>query len=159
MNIPWSYSKVLVGRLVILSLLVLINTLTPLNPLQTGQTSQLKLLIMRLWVYNMTVQMDKSLLETLQVKLGLTPGMGEQLDSTVMVDPTHAGVGFGINTGVPGVLVNYGQRSFVYDLPSGYKPLQTNNLNEPTVKKGNENFGILTYSASGSLILPNYYRW
>ena len=61
---------------------------------------------------------------------------------------TNVGVGFGINTGVPGVLVNYGQRPFVYDLSSGYKPLQTNNLNEPTVKKGNENFGILTYSAS-----------
>ena len=49
--------------------------------------------------------------------------------------------------------VNFGQRPFQYTQPSGYKSLQTNNLPEPTIKKGNQHFGILTYSAPGS---PSY---
>ena len=51
---------------------------------------------------------------------------------------------------------NFGQRPYVH-APSGVTPqangIQTNNLAEPTIKKGNKHFGILTYSAPAS---PSY---
>jgi hypothetical protein len=49
--------------------------------------------------------------------------------------------------------VNFGQMPFIYTQPSGFKAWQTNNFPEPTIKKGNKHFGILTYSAPGS---PSY---
>ena len=50
--------------------------------------------------------------------------------------------------------VNYGQRDFIYTPPTGAKRLQTNNLPEPTIKKGNQHFGVLTYAAPGSPSFP-----
>ena len=49
--------------------------------------------------------------------------------------------------------VNFGQRPFQYTQPSGYKALESNNYPEPTIKKGNQHFGVLTYAAPGS---PSY---
>ena len=47
---------------------------------------------------------------------------------------------------------NFGQHAFQHE-PTGYKHINTDNLPEPTIKKGNKHFGILTYSAPGS---PSY---
>ena len=49
--------------------------------------------------------------------------------------------------------LNAGQQAFIQTVPTGFKELQTNNLTEPTIKKGNKHFGVLTYSAPGS---PSY---
>jgi hypothetical protein len=58
------------------------------------------------------------------------------------------------NNGSAEVSVNFGQMDFSYTVPTGAKKLQTNNLPEPTIKKGNKHFGILTYQAPGSPSFP-----
>ena len=46
--------------------------------------------------------------------------------------------------------VNFGNRPFVYSIPTGFKALQTNNLDQPTIKNGKEYFGVLTYQGNGT---------
>ena len=46
--------------------------------------------------------------------------------------------------------VNFGQRPFAYTPPSGFKALNTQNLPDATIKKGNQYFDISLYSATGS---------
>jgi len=57
-----------------------------------------------------------------------------------------------VSSGVYGATatLNFGQRSFIYTIPTGYTELQTNNLPEPTIKNGKEHFGILTYTGDGA---------
>jgi len=45
--------------------------------------------------------------------------------------------------------LNFGQRPFVYDAPSGYKALTTANMTEPTIKDGSKYFDTVTYSGTG----------
>ena len=40
--------------------------------------------------------------------------------------------------------VNFGNRPFVYSIPTGFSALQTNNLSEPTIKNGSEHCRVLT---------------
>ena len=44
---------------------------------------------------------------------------------------------------------NFGQRPFAYTAPSGFKALCTTNLPEPTIKKGAEQFNVVTYTGNG----------
>ena len=62
-----------------------------------------------------------------------------------------AGIGFGINSGVAGVLINFGQRNFVNSAPAGFKKLQTNNLTTvPTIKNGKDQFDVVTWSGDNA---------
>ena len=44
--------------------------------------------------------------------------------------------------------INFGQRSFSYTPPTGFKALNTANLPEPTIKKGGAHFNTVTYTGS-----------
>ena len=46
--------------------------------------------------------------------------------------------------------VNFGQRPFAYTPPTGFKALNTLNLPEPTILKGNQYFDAVTYAGSAS---------
>ena len=57
------------------------------------------------------------------------------------------------DTGASGVTnVNFGQRPFAYTAPSGYKTLNTYNLTDSTVKKGNIYIDATTYTGTGSAL-------
>lgn len=56
---------------------------------------------------------------------------------------------FSVNTASSPV-VNFGQRPFTYTPPTGFKALNTQNLPEPTIKKGNKYFDATTYTGTGS---------
>ena len=45
---------------------------------------------------------------------------------------------------------NFGQRPFAYTPPTGFKALNTQNLPEPTIKKGNQYFDVVTRNGFGS---------
>ena len=45
---------------------------------------------------------------------------------------------------------NFGQRPFAYTPPTGFKALNTQNLPEPTIKKGNQYFDAKLWSGTGS---------
>lgn len=45
---------------------------------------------------------------------------------------------------------NFGQRPFAYTPPTGFKALNTQNLPEPTIKKGNQYFDATLYSGNSS---------
>lgn len=65
-----------------------------------------------------------------------------------------AAVAFAVTNTVPGISVNFGQQPFVYTIPEGYKPLHSNNLSEPTIKKGKKHHSVLTYTTPGSPSFP-----
>ena len=44
---------------------------------------------------------------------------------------------------------NFGQRPFAYTPPTGFKALNTQNLPEPTIKKGNQYFDAKAYTGNG----------
>jgi hypothetical protein len=46
--------------------------------------------------------------------------------------------------------INFGQRPFAYTPPSGFKALNTQNLPEPTIKKGSSWFNAVTYTGNGA---------
>jgi hypothetical protein len=46
--------------------------------------------------------------------------------------------------------LNFGQRPFTYTPPTGFVRLNTYNLPDSTIKKGNNSFGVLTYTGNGS---------
>jgi hypothetical protein len=43
---------------------------------------------------------------------------------------------------------NFGQRPFTYTPPTGFKALNTQNLPEPVIKKGNQYFDVVTYTGN-----------
>ena len=45
---------------------------------------------------------------------------------------------------------NFGQRNFIYTIPTGFSALQTNNLPEPTIKNAKEYFEAKLYSGTNS---------
>ena len=47
------------------------------------------------------------------------------------------------------LIVNFGQREFAFDAPSGYKALCTANLPTPTIADGSDYFDAKTYSGNG----------
>jgi hypothetical protein len=49
--------------------------------------------------------------------------------------------------------INYGQQSFAHTPPSGYKALQTNNLEEPDIKDGSEHFAAIMAPGSGGFVM------
>jgi hypothetical protein len=53
-------------------------------------------------------------------------------------------------SGACDIAVNFGQRPFAYTPPTGFKALNTQNLPEPTIKKGNAYFDVTTYTGTGS---------
>jgi len=48
------------------------------------------------------------------------------------------------------VAANFGQRPFSYTPPTGFVRLNTFNLPDSTIKKGNTNFDVLTYTGNGA---------
>ncbi len=44
--------------------------------------------------------------------------------------------------------VNFGQRPFAYTPPTGFRALNTQNLPEPTILKGNQYFDVVTYTGN-----------
>jgi hypothetical protein len=48
------------------------------------------------------------------------------------------------------VIFNFGQRSFAYQAPSGFKALNTANLPTPTVLDGSDYMDVVTYTGNGS---------
>ena len=51
--------------------------------------------------------------------------------------------------------VNFGNRPFVYSIPTGFKALQVNNLDEPTIKDGSDHFdAIVGPGPAGFLVYP-----
>ena len=62
---------------------------------------------------------------------------------------------FGVGDGSGGVTVlvahaNFGQRPFAYTPPTGFKALNTQNLPEPTVARGNRHFDVVTRTGNNS---------
>ena len=55
---------------------------------------------------------------------------------------------FAFNTSV--LNHNFGQRPFAYTPPTGFKALNTQNLPEPTIKKGNQWFDVKLYTGNGT---------
>ena len=53
-------------------------------------------------------------------------------------------------TSQPTLAVNFGQRPFAYTQPSGFKALNTQNLPEPTIKKGNQYFDATVWQGNSS---------
>jgi len=53
-------------------------------------------------------------------------------------------------SGTSSFAINFGQRPFAYTPPSGFKALNTLNLPEPTIKKGNQYFDAKLWSGTGS---------
>ena len=51
---------------------------------------------------------------------------------------------------------NFGQRPFAYTPPTGFKALNTQNLPDSTIKKGNQYFDALTATGSGSYASYNF---
>lgn len=47
--------------------------------------------------------------------------------------------------------LNFGQRPFAYTPPTGFKALNTQNLPEATIKKGNQYFDATTYTGNGDI--------
>jgi hypothetical protein len=67
----------------------------------------------------------------------------------------YAAVGSGGGTN-PQYAINFGQRPFTYTPPTGFKALNTLNLPEPTILKGNQYFDATTYTGqSTSLSVTN----
>jgi hypothetical protein len=57
---------------------------------------------------------------------------------------------FGVSNGNGGSwTVNFGQRSFAYAPPTGYSPLATSFLPEPTIKRGDEAMDVKLYTGDG----------
>jgi len=48
------------------------------------------------------------------------------------------------------VPVNFGQRDFKYTLPTGFKALNTYNLDDPTIADGTEHFDTILYTGNGT---------
>jgi hypothetical protein len=60
-------------------------------------------------------------------------------------------IGFSSNTASTSqVAFNCGQQPFTYTPPSGFKALNTQNLPDSTIKKGNQYFDATTYTGNGS---------
>lgn len=79
-----------------------------------------------------------------------------QLNTNLQVNLANQPLSFFATPILSNEKVNYGQRPFVYR-PSGLTDtgnLQINNLPEPTIKKGNKHFGVLTYTVPASPSFP-----
>jgi len=48
------------------------------------------------------------------------------------------------------IAFNFGQQPFAYTPPAGFKALNTANLPEPTIKKSNTQFDVVTYTGNGA---------
>lgn len=55
----------------------------------------------------------------------------------------------GRNVGTSTFVANFGQRPFAYTPPTGFRALNTQNLPEPTIKKGSQYFDATTYLGTG----------
>ena len=56
----------------------------------------------------------------------------------------------GYNGSATADIFNFGQRPFAYTPPTGFKALNTQNLPEPTIKKGNAYFDATLYTGNGT---------
>jgi hypothetical protein len=66
---------------------------------------------------------------------------------------TEPVVAFAATSGGTGTTIvdqNFGQRPFAYTPPTGFKALNTQNLPDATIKKGNQYFDATTYTGTGS---------
>ena len=61
------------------------------------------------------------------------------------------GGGGSTGAGADTVVFNFGQRPFAYTPPTGFKALNTQNLPEPVIKKGNAWFDVTTFTANGGV--------
>lgn len=59
-------------------------------------------------------------------------------------------VGADNSAGTKTYSINFGQRSFWYTPPTGFKALNTQNLPDATIKKGNQHFDASIYTGNGS---------
>jgi len=74
---------------------------------------------------------------------------------STLTNPTSSSVPAGLfpATGVyqsGSMVVNHGQRPFAYTPPTGFKALNTQNLPEPTIRRGNQYFNAVTYTGTGA---------
>jgi hypothetical protein len=74
---------------------------------------------------------------------------------STLTNPTSSSVPAGLfpATGVyqsGSMVVNHGQRPFAYTPPTGFKALNTLNLPEPTIRRGNQYFNAVTYTGTGA---------
>jgi hypothetical protein len=59
-------------------------------------------------------------------------------------------VGDGGSAGSTEYELNFGQKAFLHSKPAGYKILTTNNLPEPTIKKGTDHFATTLYTGNAT---------
>lgn len=78
-------------------------------------------------------------------KNGVSQGLAYTVTSGYSYYPAFGGA-----TSIPQYALNFGQRSFAYTPPSGFKALCTANLPTPVVAKGNQHFDVNVYVGDGS---------
>ena len=69
---------------------------------------------------------------------------------TGLTGPLTPGFGDAGGSAVPAINANFGQRTFVYSPPTGYKALCTANLPDPTIADGTTAMDVVTYTGDGS---------
>ena len=99
-------------------------------------------------VFSVAIDMDALTLQA--YRNGTTFGSSITLDSAVYI-PHFSGNGTSTGDANTAAL-NFGQRSFAYTPPSGFKALNTQNLPEPSIKKPNQYFNAVTYTGSSSSV-------
>lgn len=88
------------------------------------------------------VSFDADARELIFYKNGVSQGVAY---TGIAVDTYFPAMGNGNST----VDVNFGQRPFAYTPPTGFKALNTQNLPDPTIKKGNQYFDVSLYTGNG----------
>jgi len=69
----------------------------------------------------------------------------------VITLPSNVELSAWLDINTPAVFAtNFGQRPFAYTPPTGFKALNTQNLPDSTIKKGNQYFDATTYTGNGS---------
>jgi len=78
-------------------------------------------------------------------------------DPSAGTNPSGSGINFdsttyqmAVKTDFNNWTANFGQRPFTYTPPTGFKALNTQNLPDSTIKKGNQYFDATTYTGNGS---------
>ena len=79
-------------------------------------------------------------------------GTGEVATRTFSANDVVAGHTSWNGTNDQAQYFNFGQRPFAYTPPTGFKALNTQNLPEPTIKKGNAWFDATTYTGNGGTL-------
>ena len=79
-------------------------------------------------------------------KNGTVQSSGTPAFTGITDGPYHPSIGVFQSTAI----LNFGQRSWAYAPPSGYKALCTTNLPEPTIEDGSKHFDVVKYEGNSS---------